>query len=84
MREITLDNDKIFLKKSFTGWKVVYPIKENGKLNWKHLITGGSWWNLVGIAFLVGIILVGVSEYSTAVRVANECLANQVPLLLVP
>lgn len=82
MREITLDNDKIFLKKSFTGWKVVYPIKEDGKINWKHLIAGGSWLNLVGIAFLVGIILLGVSEYSTAVRVANECLANQVPLLL--
>jgi hypothetical protein len=71
---VEIEGEKVYLRKSFLGWKVVYPIKIEGKTNWKNLIAGGNWWNLLKIAVLVAMILIVVSEYSTAVRVGNECI----------
>ena len=80
--EVEYNNEKIHLKKGFTGWKVVYPIKnEDGSINWKHLITGGSWFNLLFVIIIVVLILLCVSEYSKAVTMANECL-NQSKILI--
>lgn len=77
MKEITIDNEKVFLKKSRSGYRVIHPIKINGKINWKNLIAGGDWLNLLKIAIIVIIISGCLKEYVTAVRVANECLSNQ-------
>jgi len=69
------------------GYKQVYPIRKEldkpiiekplrinwNNINWKHLITGGTWFNLIAILLIVGIILGSISEYSNAVRLANKC-----------
>ena len=42
IKEIEIEGEKIFLKKSFLGYGVVHPIKIDGKINWKNLLAGGS------------------------------------------
>lgn len=82
LQPIEVNGERVFLKKSLLGWKVVYPIKEDGKTNWKHLLVGGSWWNLFFVGMIVLLILGAVSEYSTSVRLLNQCLSTRVPILL--
>ena len=72
--EIRNDNDRIFLKKGFFGWKVIHPIKIDNKINWKNFIAGGHWWNLVWIALIVLIILLIIKEYSLAITSLNDCM----------
>lgn len=74
IKEIEIDGDRLFLSKSGNRYKVVYPIKIDGKINWKNLLSGGNWLNLLWIALGVGIILGCVFEYSNVLKVANECL----------
>jgi len=77
IREIELDGDRIFISKSnLFGYKVVKPIKVDGKINWKNLITGGSWKNLIFIIILVLLFLGAINEYSQAVNLANDCLLD--------
>ena len=55
---IELDNDKVYLKRDRSGWRVVHPIKnDDGTWNWKNFLIGGSYWNILKIGFVVGIIL---------------------------
>lgn len=78
VREINIDGDRVFISKSnFFGYKVVHPIKIDGKIVWKNLLSGGSWKNLIFIIILVLIILGAINEYSTAVNIANECLLKE-------
>jgi len=81
--ETIVRGERIFLKKSSltNNYKVVYPIIIDEKINWKHLITGGSWWNLVKVAVIVFLILGAVSEYQTAVNMLNSCLENQIKIV---
>lgn len=74
IEEVEMNGEKVYLKKGLLGWKVVYPNKIDGKINWKHFIAGRSWWNLLWIALIVALIIGCVSEYSIALRTANECL----------
>ncbi|MFP4457177.1 MAG: hypothetical protein ACLFPS_05900 [Clostridia bacterium] len=75
IKEVLIDGERINLKKSNLGWKVVHPIKNpDGSINWKNLITGGSWWNLLIVAFLVIIILSAINEYYSNVKLASACL----------
>lgn len=76
IQEIQINNERVFLKKGFFGWKVVKPIKIDDKINWKNLICGGSWFNLF-VVFLIVIIILGcLYEYSIALKTANDCLLN--------
>ena len=78
INKITINNEEIYLKKSGVfGWGIVYPYRIDGKINWKNLISGGSWIKLIIILFAVLIILGCISEYSTAVKMANECLNKE-------
>ena len=78
VREINIDKDRVFISKSnFFGYRVVHPIKIDGKIVWKNLLSGGNWKNLIFIMIIVLIILGVIKEYSTAVEIANECLANK-------
>ena len=79
IKEIEVDREKIYLKKSaWFGWGVVFPLKNpDGTINWKNLITGGSWWNLGVVAFIVVILVIAMFEVKNIVSIANECLANQ-------
>jgi len=75
IEKIQIGKERIYLKKSAIGWGIVYPIKnEDGSINWFNLLTGGSWWNLGIVLFIVIIILGCVYEYSNTVRIANKCL----------
>ena len=74
IKEIEIDGERISLKKSGKNWRVVKPRKIDGKINWKNLLTGGSWWNLLGIALIVILIIGCISEYSIALKTANDCL----------
>lgn len=74
--EINHHGQRIFLKKQGDNYKIVHPIKIDGKTNWKNLIAGGNWWNLLkALAFVV--IAIGCTyEFSNAVKTANYCLNN--------
>lgn len=75
--EVEIEGEKVLLRKDFLGWHVVYPNKdENGKVIWKNLIAGGSWYKLGIIIFIVLIICGCIMEYSTALKLANDCLNN--------
>ena len=75
IKEIEIDGDRIFISKSnIFGYKIVYPYKIDGKWNWKNILTGGSWWNVIILGVLILLILGAISEYTQAVQVANGCL----------
>ena len=57
------ENEKVYLKHSFDGWRVVHPWKIDGKICYNNVITGGSWWNLVKVAVIVLMILFFVYSY---------------------
>lgn len=84
IHKIEVGQNIVYLKKGFAGWKVVHPIKnEDGSLNWKNLLIGGSWWNLFGLTAIIILILLAVQEYSTTLQVANECL-NKTQTIILP
>ncbi len=83
VKRVELDNELVYFKKSILGWNIVYPIKINGKINWKNLIAGGSWIKLIIVGVVVLVILGSVWEYSNAVNVANECLTRN-PIIKIP
>ena len=58
------EGELVYLRKGSLGWKVVYPTRnEDNTINWKHLITGNSWWNLVFVIIFVTIALGCIYEY---------------------
>ena len=71
------EGEKVFLKKSFDGWRVVYPIKnEDRTINWFNLCTGGSWWNVLKTLFILSVIL-GVSwSYAHDTKQCRELVGN--------
>lgn len=84
IKEAIIEGEKIYMKKSpLLGWRIVHPIKIDGKINWKNLISGGSWYKLVGTIIFVLLMIGAITEYSNAVRIANECLLNK-PVIIMP
>jgi hypothetical protein len=81
--EDSIIQDKVKLTySSLFGWKVVYPYRnEDGTINWKNLISGGSWYKLGIVIFIVLIILGCISEYSNSVKIANDCLSKGMYIL---
>jgi hypothetical protein len=88
VREI--DGEKIYLKKGNMGLSIVHPLKSylkerNGEINWKNLISGGSWIKLGITLFIILIILGCIFEYSNTLKVANDCLnatrINYIPVI---
>lgn len=65
-KKVNVDGETIYLKKSNSfGWKVIHPVKnEDGSINWKNLICGGTYWNLVIIAVFLIVFLGCIWEYS--------------------
>lgn len=76
IEELYLNGDRIFLRKVRNTYRVVYPIKIDGKISWKNLIAGGNWLNLLKIGFIIVIILGCIWEYSQAKAIADYCLNN--------
>ena len=77
MEKINIKGEEIYLKKSkWFGWGVIKPYKTNGEWNWKNLLIGGSW---IKFGIMVGVVLIilgAITEYTAAVRMANECMNN--------
>jgi len=57
LKQVAVEGGKIYLKGKGTNWRVVHPIKVDGEINWKNLLLGGSWGNVIKVAIIVGIIL---------------------------
>lgn len=77
IKELEIEGEKVYLNKGFFGWRVVYPWKKeynSGKINWKHLIAGRSWFNLVIVIGFVLLILGAIREYYTIVKISSACL----------
>ena len=68
--------DGLYVKKNFDGYRVVYPIKKDidatpkpfssawcKNINWFNLVTGGNWWKVIKVSFLIFIILFSVWAY---------------------
>lgn len=78
---VEVNGEKIHLRKDFLGWHQVHPIMdEDGKLNWKNLIAGGSWTKLLIVIVVVLLILGCIYEYSTAIKIANDCLNKTITI----
>lgn len=59
MDEVTVNGEKVYLKKDALGWRVVHPIKNSdGSINWMNLLFGGKS-NLLTIIFII-IIFAGL------------------------
>jgi len=83
IKEIYQDGERLFIKKSKVfGWSFIKPCKIDGKINWKNLLIGGSWINVIKIVLILLIVAGCVYEYSNAVRVANECLSQSIRIIL--
>jgi len=72
-------DEKVYLKKGYKGWTVVHPIKnEDGSINWKNLLCGGSWWNWIITAIIVIVTLGVLYEYSSNLEFCKSLLDQQV------
>ncbi len=71
------ENEKVYLKKSLGSWKVVYPWKnEDGTMNWFNFLTGGSWWRLIGVIFVIALILGMTFAYAHDTRNCRELISD--------
>ena len=71
----------VYLRESSWGHRLVFPIKrEDGTINWFNLVTGGNWWNVLIITFIVLIIIGTTFAYKRDVkectRIANFAVNN--------
>jgi len=41
------------LRKTKKGYRIIYPIKTDGKINWRNLIMGQNIWGLVFVAIIL-------------------------------
>lgn len=82
LKELEVEEQRIYLKKSFGKWRTVNPIKTEGKINWKNLLIGGSWWNIIIVGLIVLGIIMMTSEYASKVTMLQECLNKTVPIIL--
>jgi hypothetical protein len=74
MEKVIVVTDDVYLAKDLSGWRVVHPIKIDGKINWKNLLVGGSYWNLLKIGFMVGTLIFLIWSYAHDIEtVRNSC-----------
>jgi len=77
------EKEEIYLKESFDGWRVVYPNKnEDGSINWKNFITGGSWWKTIYVLVIIIMILGILYEYSSNMETYENCFTDEIQLEL--
>lgn len=66
-------DENIYMKKSMGHWRVVYPINnEDGSINWKNMITGGSWLRFFAVIIIILIILGVAYEYTTNIKISEK------------
>ena len=73
--KIEIEGEQVYLKKGGLGWKVIYPIKDdNGKIIIKHLLVGGSWWNLIFITIFIFLIIGVAFEYKQNMKTCIDVI----------
>lgn len=80
VKEVEIEGEVVYLKKSFLGWGVVHPIKINNKINWKNLIAGGNWIKLLMIIIFVFICIGAIFEVKNLYEIANKCLSSPISI----
>ena len=77
IKEVDIENEKVYLIKDILGWRVVNPIKTNGKFNWKNFILGNRKVIIFTIIWLLimGFIFYGVNEMISSCKdmTKNPC-----------
>ena len=74
IEKVVINQEEVYLKKDKFGWRVIHPIKINGKVNWRNLLVGGSYWNLLKVGFLIIAISFLIWSYSHDIEaVRNSC-----------
>jgi len=77
IEKIEVKGEKIHLKKSFDGWRVVYPIKDEfGNFNWKNFLIGGSFWILLKTLIIILILLVLSWSYARDTGLCRDFVNN--------
>lgn len=77
IKETEIDGEKIYLRKDMFGWRVVNPVKIDGKINWKNLWLGNRKVIIFTIIWLLimGFIFYGVNEMLSSCKdmAKNPC-----------
>jgi len=69
--------EKVYLKKSFGDWRVVYPMqKEDGKWDAFVLLTGGSWFVLAKLILVIALILFVTYSYKHDTAECRDLMEN--------
>lgn len=77
MGEIEKIREGLYVKKSFDGYRVVYPSKnEDGTLNWFNIITGGNYWKLIKTLLILLLIFAITWSYWHDVKSYREFQKN--------
>jgi hypothetical protein len=70
------ENEKVYLKKDWLGWRVVEPVKNpDGSWNWFNLIIGGKK-NLFVLVFLFLLSLLLFLAFKESIMNYKEVLSN--------
>jgi len=73
IHKVSIDNQDVFVSQRDNSFKVVKPWKnEDGSFNWFNFITGGSWWNLAIVAFIILVVLGTLYEYSNNIDLLQK------------
>lgn len=76
IKYIEIDGQEVALSvsKDRKNFRVVKPWKnKDGTTNWFNVLTGGSWWNLLLVAFMVIVITLAIKEYVGNINTLLDC-----------
>jgi len=76
-REYNGKKETFALRRSFDGWRIVYPMKnQDGTINWKNIVLGGSWGNALRWLMILALILLFFYVYNNDTSVCRETLSH--------
>jgi hypothetical protein len=71
------EGENVYLRKSFDGWRVVYPIKnEDGSMNWFNVFTSGNYWKMIKPFLLLLLLLGFMYVYAHDTSVCRNTVSN--------
>ena len=76
IKRVEVEGSEVSLKHDFLGWRVVHQFRNaDGSLNWRNIISGGSWIKLGITLAIVGVIVGAMFEYYSQLTLLTKCLA---------
>lgn len=76
-REYEGKKEVFAMRRSFDGWRVVYPMKnQDGTYNWKNIVLGGSWGNMFKWLGILLLILLFFYVYDHDTKVCRETMKD--------